>query len=399
MTAVGVPEHELERLRPRDVAHYLRSRGWTPGSQIRYSRRWELEWGGQRHRVLLPLDSDLADYADRMAELIGALSATEGRPPSVVHQDLTLTGLDVQYIRTMPRTPSGTIPVQDGVLAVTSARDLLMAAACDTVAEEHRLVQPRRKPQRAKDFVESARFGPSAPGSYIFTVQVPLPEATSEGSLFEDVPELDVAPEPFGRQVSRRMYEAVTAARTAADRAAVADDSAPFSEGVEQGISADLCEALAGIGGQDPRSSQPGNGNRQVGHGFSLDFAWSPRWPVPYESSVTEFPQRLVSVLREGAQDLRRQEPDRGVTIVGRPTKLKRVADFGPGEVTVEGRLMKENGDLVGQQRQIHLHLTEEDYDRATDAHRTRRDLKIEGDLTRRGNFHELINLTGFDVL
>lgn len=258
MTVVGVPEHELARLRPRDVAHYLRSRGWTPGSRIRYSRRWEREWGGQRHRVLLPLDSELTDYTDRMADLIGALSATEGRPPSAVHQDLTLTGLDVQYIRTMPRTPSGTIPVQDGVLAVTSARDLLMAAACDTVAEEHRLVQPRRKPQRAKDFVESARFGPSAPGSYIFTVQVPLPEATSEGSLFEDVPDLDVAPEPFARQVSRRMFEAVTAARTAAERAAVADDSAPFAEGVEHGISADLCEALAGIGGQDSRSSQAG---------------------------------------------------------------------------------------------------------------------------------------------
>jgi len=31
---------------------------------------------------------------------------------------------------------------------------------------------------------------------------------------------------------------------------------------------------------------------------------------------------------------------------VGRPVRLKRMADFGPGEVTVEGRLLKENGDL-----------------------------------------------------
>lgn len=392
MNAVGVPEHELSRLRPHDVAHYLRSRGWVQGSRVRYSRRWEAEWGGQRHRVLLPFDAELADYADRMADLIEVLSAVEGRPAIAVHQDMTLTGLDVQSIRTQPRTPSGTIPVQDGVLAVTSARDLLMAAACDTVAGQRRLVQPRRKPARAKDFVDSARFGPSRPGSYILTVQVPLPESPSHGSLFEDAPNLDMAPEPFARKVSRRLYEAVTAARTAAERAASADDSAPLADGVEDGISADLCEALAGIGGQDGRDHQPG-------HGFSVGFAWSPRWPVPYDSSVAEFPQRLVPVLREGAQDLRRQEPDRGVTIVGRPTKLKRVAEFGPGEVTVEGRLMKENGDLVGQQRQIHLELTEENYDRATDAHRTRRDLKIEGDLSRRGTYHELTNLTDFHVL
>lgn len=395
MTAAGVPEHELAKLRPHDVAQYLRIRGWQQGGRIRYSRRWELEWGGQRRRVLLPMDMELADYPDRMADLLDALSAVEGRPPAAVHQDLALSGLDVQYIRTMPRTPTGTIPVQDGVLAVTSARDLLMAAACDTVTEEHRLVQPRRKPQKAKAFVESARFGPSTPGSYIFTVQVPLPKSPSDGSLFEDVPEFDVAPEPFARKVSRRLYEAVSAARTAAERAEQADDSAPFAEGVEQGISADLCEALAGIGGHDGREGR----DHRTGHGFSVGFAWSPRWPVPYETSLAEFPQRLVHVLREGAQDLRRQEPDRGVTIVGRPTKLKRVADFGPGEVTVEGRLMKENGDLVGQQRQIHLHLTEEDYDQATDAHRDRRDLKIEGDLTRRGNYQELIDLTGFYVL
>jgi len=55
------------------------------------------------------------------------------------------------------------------------------------------------------------------------------------------------------------------------------------------------------------------------------------------------------------------------------------VADFGPGEVTVEGRLLKENGDLVGQQRQINIELSEEDYLQATNAHRDRRDLKVEG--------------------
>jgi hypothetical protein len=392
MNAVGPSEHELAQLRPRDVAGYLSSRGWTQGARVRYSRRWELEQGGLRHRLLLPLDIGLADYADRMADLIGSLAAVESRPPSAVHQDLTLTGLDVLRIRTMPHTPSGTIPVHDGVLAVTSARDLLLAAACDTVADEHRVVLPGRKPQRAKDFVSSARFGPSSPGSYVFTVHVPLPDATSDGSLFEDTPELDVAPEPFARQVSRRLYESVTVAHTAAVRAEAADDSAPFAIGLEHGVSADLCEALAGIGGNDGRDTS-------AGYGFSVGFGWSPRWPVPYENPVTVFPRRLVPVLRAGAQDLRRQEPDWGVTIVGRPIRLKRVGDFGPGEVTVEGRLLKENGDLVGQQRQINIQLSEEDYIRATDAHRDRRDLKVEGDLSRRGNYHELTNVTAFDVL
>ncbi|MEU4100161.1 hypothetical protein [Streptomyces tanashiensis] len=395
MTAVGVPERELERLRPRDVERYLRQRGWSPSGRVRYSARWEREWDGRPRRVLLPMDSELADYADRMADLIGALAELEGRPPAAVHQDLTLSGLDVQYIRTMPRTPSGTIPVQAAVLAVTSARDLLMAAACDTVLDGPRLVHPRRKPQRAKDFVDRARFGPSAPGSYVFQVQVPLPEERPQGHLFEDVPEWDMAPEPFARRVSRRMYEAVSAARLAAYDADDLDDADPFTSAVDEGVSADLCEALAGMGGHDGRE---GRGEGPL-HGFSLSFGWSPRWPVPYGSGPLEFSPRDVRILREGAQDLRRREPERGVTIVGRTTKLKRAADIGPGDVTVVARLMRENGDLVGQERQIHLHLTEAEYDRATDAHRDRRDLRIEGDLTRRGNYHELTRITGFDVL
>jgi len=75
------------------------------------------------------------------------------------------------------------------------------------------------------------------------------------------------------------------------------------------------------------------------------------------------------------------------------------VADFGPGEVTVEGRLLKENGDLVGQQRQINIELSEETTYRPPTLTRDRRDLKVEGDLIRRGNYHELTNVTSFDVL
>jgi len=96
------------------------------------------------------------------------------------------------------------------------------------------VVLPARKPQRAKDFVSTARFGPSSSGSYVFTVHVPLPDAASEGSLFADTPELDVAPEPFARQVSRRLYESVAVARAAAALAEEADDSSPFAAGLEE---------------------------------------------------------------------------------------------------------------------------------------------------------------------
>ncbi|WP_405683941.1 hypothetical protein [Streptomyces sp. NBC_00057] len=382
MTAIGVSEIELERLRPQDVAHYLSSRGWRAGIQVRYSRRWERDWAGRTLRVLVPLDTDLADFADRMADLVGALAEMEGRPPSAVHQDLTLTGLDVQYIRTLPNTPSGTIPVQAGVLAMAGARDLLLAAASHTV--EPRPVLPRRKSRAARDLVDRARFGPTVPGSYILSLQVPLPERRPQLSLFDD------EPDPFARQVSRRMYEAVAAARTAAERAKSTGDPAPFTDASRAGVSADLCEALAGIGGDDDRDSQV--------HGFSIDFTWSPRWPVPPLPVVAPFTPSLVRTLREGAKDMRRQAPEPGVTIIGRSIKLKRAIDQGPGEVTVEAVVLGQAG-AIGPKRQIHVHLNTDDYTRATDAHAQGRTLKIEGDLSRRGTYYELTQITAFDVL
>ncbi|WP_030902875.1 hypothetical protein [Streptomyces sp. NRRL F-5126] len=393
MSAVGVPEHELAALRPGDVARYLHGRGWRESGRVRYSHRWEREWGGQRRRVLLPMDPGLADYTDRMADLLDGLAAAEGRTPAAVHQDLIRTGFDVQYIRMFPRTPSGTIPVRAGVLAAMGAQDLLMAAACSAVSGEPRLVQPRRKPERARQIVDSARFGPSTPGSYILNLQLPLPDAESpQGHLFDEDPAWRLDPEPLARTVTRRMHAAVAATLTAAEHTAGTDDVSPFAAGAEQGVSADLCEALAAIGGNDGRGSGPS-------HGFALSFVWSPRWPAPAVAPPAAFSPRLVGVVREAAQDLRRQEPELAVTIVGRTTKLKRAGDFGPGEVTIEARLLKENGDLSGQERQIHLRLRQEDYDRATDAHRERLDLKISGDLARRGTYLELTNVTAFDVL
>ncbi|MFC9823463.1 hypothetical protein ACFWG6_24620 [Streptomyces erythrochromogenes] len=114
--------------------------------------------------------------------------------------------------------------------------------------------------------------------------------------------------------------------------------------------------------------------------------------------SLAPFPPRLVHVLREGAQDLRRQEPEPGVTVIGRSIKLKRAAEYGPGEVTVEAFVLGVAGK-TGPKRQIHVTLAEDEYTRATDAHAQGRTLKIEGDLARRGTYYELTRITAFDVL
>ena len=58
---------------------------------------------------------------------------------------------------------------------------------------------------------------------------------------------------PVERQVSVRLHQAVWAAHEAADAALLTSDGlAPFTQGLDQGVSANLCEALTGLDARCP---------------------------------------------------------------------------------------------------------------------------------------------------
>jgi hypothetical protein len=275
------------------------------------------------------------------------------------------------------------IGLEDGVLAYESLRGLIVAAAYSVSAEKPRAVQPARKPSDVLRYLREVMIGPASEGSYILSVHAPVPPrlATGQASLFEnDSLEDSETLEPFERRVSLRLHQAVNTAFGAANRALTSVDSLEaFTAGVKRGISANLCEALVGLGGEQ-------------GHSFEISHRLAPARPARTALPPVRFRRDHIPVLSAAAQELRERLPEEDVLVSGNVVRLHREASES-GEVSIAG--VVEGEDRL---RRIWINLDSDTYLVAADAHKNSLTVAVRGDLVRRGNRSYLLNAHGFAV-
>jgi hypothetical protein len=107
--------------------------------------------------------------------------------------------------------------------------------------------------------------------------------------------------EPFERRVSLKVYDAVRAAYGAANAALVdANGLDAFTQVVPTGVSANLCEALVGLGGES-------------GHPFELSLRLAPSRPLRIARlTPIRFRRDHLPVLASAARELRERIPEEG---------------------------------------------------------------------------------------
>ncbi len=296
MTVISDAEFDrAAELAPNALLRYLRGRGWSPLRDYGRGQLWVLPVPGDPavpYEVMVPLDRRPRDYADRVADVLETLSAVEARRPGEVLREIALPPADWQYLRLLPPGPSGTAPLVDLVPALTGLKELMTAAAAAALAPEPQPVQPSQKPQRVKDFVSSVRLDQTRVGSYVIAAHTPLPEPPPQsGLIFDDFAD-ESRREPFERLVSRRLYAGVLCAHQAAKRTLEEDSLEDFAQYASAGVSANLCEALVRIAGEDRRT-------------YELSWAWSGELPVEQETPPVSIPTLLIPALEAGAKDLR----------------------------------------------------------------------------------------------
>lgn len=380
MKAIVVDSAVLATIGPIASAAYLRSRGWSreviePG----FSEVWRLsdEQGG--FEVLLPLNRELADYALRMGEMLQTLSVAEQRSQLEILTDVSLASADVVRLRvTGAETADGSIAIDDGVTLVDSARAVLLAAACS--AHEPRRSFPTRKPRQAVEYLEKARLGQTERGSYTVTMVstvAPSLTASEDGRLF-DTPDTQ---EPFARRVTLTLARAVTKLRTAAEVAVAESDLQPFEDAVCKGVSADLCEAVTGIGAASPDSGA-----------MHLAITWSPARPVPEATpSRAVVPHDYMPVVEEAGRLLRSREPREDFLVLGPVVRLERSESQGPGRITVTTLV-----DEVA--RRVSVELQEAEYHVAIHAHDHADPVACRGSLRKEGSTFALLEPRDFDI-
>ena len=369
---------------PWELATYLRAHGWTIRDPDVRGAQWVKTIGGEEVEALQPGSAGLRDYVSRVRDLLHVLALVEDRSELDVLSDITNVAVDVHSVRAFPAdTEPGTIALDDGVQAFESMRNLVVAAAHAVSADRPRSVQPSRKSADVLRFLREVRIGPTAEGSFVLSVHTPIPpRLSSEAAVLADEVAEALAPaEPFERRVSLQLYDAVKAAHQAADRAlGDADGLDAFTGAVPRGVSANLCEALVGLGGE-------------AGHPFEMSLRLALSRPLKARSlAPIHFRRDHLPVLVSAARELRERVPDEGALVAGNVVRLHREGT-GSGEIGIAGTV---DGD--DRLRRVWIELTAGDYAAAMRAHQEMLGVSVRGDLVRRGTRLYLTNPSSFQV-
>lgn len=358
----------VEALRPLEVAAYLRASGWTHQESKADVAFWLKGAGKDVIEAAVPLETRRRDFALRMGELLQTLAIAEGRSQAEIYSDLLTTYADVIRIRfDDPELADGTLPIEAHAQISQRTRDLLLAAACSAL--QRRAVWHARKPAQAVEQVRRLRIGQSERGSYTITVISrvgPELHPRQNGSAFATEP-------PFERQMTQTLATSLATLDRASEKAALSQSFDSIDESVAAGVSANLCDAVAGLWGDD-------DWNRRL----EFSFSWSPARPV--ESSVPSqvtFTADRMPVIREASRLLKERSPVEEFELEGAVVKLERSEGEPTGKVTVIG-------PVASRPHRVVLELAEPYYSLAIQAHRENLPFHCVGTLVKEGRGYVL---------
>jgi hypothetical protein len=316
-----------------DVLDYLRAHGWAMTGHWRNATVWSL----REFDVLVPPTDAMADTPGRLRELVQCVAESEGRTPRTVGRDIALPAVGIVSYRARDTAESVTLPT--GIRSLRAVRDLVVACAREVVVETSETVGALLE----RSFLSLSEE--------VFGVDIALPYEEDR-------------PEPLGRRTALRVLRSSTAVLEAAG----SSDADAFEQVFREGVSRDVCVALADLAGQDRRAS------------FELGFRWSRR--APLKDEAVEFPTGVGRRIRAAGK---RTEPpaEDVVGVVEGP--VHSLSDDENGErwrIGVRG-VLQVDGTASGRRRLVPVWLcSARDYDAALVAHREGHVVRAQGVIT-----------------
>ena len=358
----------LSAVSPAALSAYARAAGWRRHEP--YREHSDVYVGESRPDIIVPRTERLGDYASVVAGLVETFAGAADQDELTVYRSLVTADRDVVRVRAA-ESDDGGVALEDGLHLVGGARDLVLSAACSL--REPQPVYRAGANREAADLLKQMRLGQTDQGSFVVTLLTPVVPPPM-AALFPDPDDRNA---PIERRMTRRLVEAVTAARQATERAAAGEDGA-FEETVASGVSANLCEALVRIIEPFPT--------------LDVGVAWARTRPVATAGVVVRFGRADAALLREAARSLRERAPRPDVRLYGLVRRLKR------GEVSSDGTISLLT-KIDGQRQSVAAVLERADYELAVQAHRDRTAVVLSGDLERMGQRWRLLNPRLEDVL
>jgi hypothetical protein len=257
----------------------------------------------------------------------------------------------------------GQFGLTDAVAALNGAQSVLTAVARAALSGP-RAVFDGVAPKEVRELLAHVRVGPIVPSGDLLIIRLPLGHAEPGGEP------------PLARRALLLLQRATLLLRDAADTARTTGEIEVFDDLVREGVSADLCLALARFAGPDP------------GAGFEVGFRWARTLPVETPPSTVAFADGTGRMLRQVGHRLRRlRREDAAVT-----GKIGMLFDNGREDrfrVNVQGVATLGTGE---SRRSLWVRLPDEAaYDLAVEAHREGARVDARGTLT---EVHRRLELT-----
>ena len=351
----------LRAVSPAALSAYARAEGWS--QQERYRVHSDVYVGEARPEIIVPRTERLGDYASVVATLIETFAQVSGQDELTVYRLLVVADRDVIRVR-VAESDDGSVTLSGGADLIGGARDMLLSAACSL--SDPRPVYRAGANREAADLLKRVRLGQTDQSSFVVTLLMPvLPPPMP--ALF---PDPDDRNSPIERRTTRRLVEALSAARGAVERTVAGEEDA-FSGSVDSGVSANLCEALVRI--IEPFST------------LDVGVSWARTRPMKASGTVIRFGQADTAVLREAARSFRDRAPRPDVRVFGSVQRLKRDDAETGGNIALRT-------SIDGRDQSIVIILESFDYERAIQAHRAKAPIIMEGDLERAGQRWRLLN-------
>ena len=351
----------LRAVTPAALSAYARAAGWS--AQERYRTHSDVYVGEDRPEIIIPRTMRLGDYASIVAAMIETFAQVADQDELAVYRSLVIADRDVVSVRA-GESDDGSVTLNDGADLIGGARDMLLSAACSL--RDRRPVYRAGANREAAELLKRVRLGQTDQGSFVVTLLTPvLPPPMP--TLLPDPDDLNA---PIERRMTRRLVEALGAAREMVERTAAGEEDA-FGELAAHGVSANLCEALVRIIEPFPT--------------LDVGVSWARTRPMSVPEALVQFGHADATLLKEAARSLRERAPQPDVRLHGFVRLLKR------DQADVDGTIGLA-ADVDSQRQSVVAVLEREDYEQAVQAHHDKALVVLAGDLDRVGQRWRLLN-------
>ncbi len=351
----------LRAVTPEALTAYAQAAGWS--AQERYGEHSDVYVAEGLPDIIIPRTERLGDYASVVARMIDVFAQVADQDELTVYRSLVTADRDVVRVR-VGESDDGSVTLDDGANLIGGAQDMLASAARSL--RDRRSVYHGRMDREAEDLLKRVRLGQTDQGSFVVTLLTPV--------VPRQVPTLVPDPEdrnaPIERRLTRRLVQALRAAREMVECTAAGDDGA-FDESVASGVSANLCEALVRIIQPFPT--------------LDVGVSWARTRSTAGPDALVRFGHANAALLKEVARSLRERAPRPDVRLPGFVRLLKR------DQADVDGTIGLA-ADVDGRQQSVLAILDREDYERAVQAHQDKVPVVLAGDLDRVGKRWRLLN-------